>query len=62
MLLKRTKLFLLLAIQTFAVGFEMYENIISVQSSIHMEQHETQDNLIRDIRATSTGNKSTNPM
>ena len=60
MLLKRTKVFMLLSIPTFAVGFEMYENIISVQSSIQMEQHETQDNLIRDRRDTPTGNKSTN--
>ena len=51
---------MLLSIPTFAVGFEMYENIISVQSSIQMEQHETQDNLIRDGRATPTGNNSTN--
>ena len=62
MLLKRTKLFLLLAIPTFAVGFEMYENIISVQSSIQMEQHETRDDLIRARRTTPTGNKSTNQM
>ena len=60
MLLKRTKVFMLLSIPTFAVGFEMHENIISVQSSIQMEQHETQDNLIRDRRDTPTGNKSTN--
>ena len=62
MLLKRTKVFLLLSIPTFAAGFEIDENIISVQYSIQMEQHETQDNLIRDRRATATGNKSTNPM
>ena len=62
MFLKRTKVFLFLSIPTFAAGFEMHENIISVQSSIQMEQHETRDNLIRDRRATATGNKSTNPM
>ena len=59
MLLKGTKVFLLLSIPTFAVGFEIYENINSVQSSIQMEQHETQDTLIRARSATSTGNKST---
>ena len=61
MLFKRTKGFLLLAIPTFAVGFEMYENIISVQSSIQIEQHETH-NLIRARRDTPTGNKCTNDM
>ena len=61
MLLKRTKVFMLLSIPTFAVGFEMYENIISVQSSIHIEQHETH-NLIRSRRDTPTGNKCTNDM